>query len=207
VAASIQTKATPVFIFDTATHRYLSASGKPLSQAELRGFIDKAVTSARAEARAIAEAFLEHGNSAELITSLKDLIRNENLAMSMIANGGRDQMTASLYGKSGAIIKDQYFYADRLGREIDNGDLTNFGEGFLNRVSSYANQGLLTYEGFTRDGMIEAGMSEAQNISGSENGCDECDELSDAGWIDASEMPAPGERICQQNCRCNVEYR
>lgn len=202
-----QVKALPAFTFDIARHAYVNANGSPLTQAELRAYVNVAVKSAKAEARAIAEAFVEHQNSAELITSLKELIRNENLAMIMIANGGREQMTQSLYGRAGNVIKDQYGYADRLGRLIDNGDLTNFGEGFLNRVESYGNSGLFTFEGFYRDGMIDAGMTMAANeLGGSAQSCDECQSLSDASPMSVDDMVPIGDRTCSVGCNCSVTY-
>lgn len=198
-------KASPVFTFDAATHRYLSASGKHVTQAELRGFVDKAVSSARAEARAIAEAFLEHGNSAEYETAMKALLKNEYLSLSMIANGGREQMTDVLWGRTGAVLKSQYQYLEAMGRNLDEGLISE--AQLLARSELYANAGIGTFESFLRDGMVEAGMSEALNILGGGNNCSECPSLSDEGWMPVDDMPMPGERECLVNCNCSVEYR
>jgi hypothetical protein len=206
VAVAISTyKSTPKALWDAAKRTY-SVNGERVTQSEVRGYVDKAVSSARAKARAIAEAFLEHRNSAELITSLKDLIRNENLAMSMIANGGREQMTQSLWAKTGNVIKSQYAYADNLGRQIDNGDLTNFGEGFLSRVSSYANQGSVTFNGFFRDGMASIGMMAVNQLGDSAQSCPECLDLAAAGPMSADDMPPEGTRECGAGDNCTVVY-
>lgn len=198
-------KATPSFTFDKATHAYTDASGKRLSQADLRGYVDKAVESARGQARKIAEDFLTHRNSAEFETAMKALLKNEHLSLSMIANGGREQMTQSLWAKAGNVIKSQYQYLEAMGRSLDAGEISD--AQLLARSELYANAGIGTFESFIRDGMAEIGMIEALNILGGGNHCSECPALTDAGWMPIEDMPMPGERECRVNCLCSVDYR
>lgn len=206
MAAKLQLKSTPEYTWDAATHSY-RAGKNVLTQAEVRGFVDAAIKQARNEARAIAEAFLEHGNSAEFEVGMKALLKNEHLALSMIANGGRDQMTAREWGKVGSVIKDQYGYLEAFGRQIDADEIT-LGPGFLSRAESYASFGSHVYENFVRDGMIEAGMTEAFNsLGGSAQSCAECPALEATGWMPIEDMPEIGERECSVGCNCSIEYR
>lgn len=205
MASVIQTKATPVYNWN-ASNRTYSTGRSALTQAEVRGYVDAAISQARNEARVIAEAYLKHRNSAEFETAMKALLKNEHLSLSMIANGGRDQMTPKLWGRAGAVIKDQYAYLENFGRQIDRGEVSD--AALLARAESYANFGGQLYENFVRDGMVDAGMSEALNtIGGSVHSCSDCPSLSAAGWIPIADMTPVGERACSVGCNCSVSYR
>jgi hypothetical protein len=207
VAVALSTyKANPVYTWNPATRAY--SSGKnALSQAEVRGYVDAAIQSARGEARRIAEAFLKHGNSAAFETELKALLKNLHLSSSMVANGGRDQMTPQLWGRAGSVLKSQFSYLEDFGRQLDRGEI-NLGPGFLSRAESYASFGSQVYENFVRDGMIDAGMTEAfNNLGSSANSCLECPSLEAAGWMPIEDMPEIGERECSVGCNCSIQYR
>jgi hypothetical protein len=196
-----------LYIWDEKTRTFRLPDGTQLTPMNVRAFVDIAVEAAKSEARSIAARFAAGEISIpDFELAMRALIKNEHLALAMIAEGGRDQMTLSDFGKVGAILRDQYGYLANFARQLERDEIT-LGDGFLARAESYAAFGTTVYERFVMDGMIEAGMTEVMNLLGAaERHCDECEELSDE-WMPIDDMPPIGSRECGGRDCCSLIFR
>ena len=190
-------------VWNPSNRNYYDGSSR-IPRSDVRGWVNASSAETRDKLRAIGNEFLSGKiNSAQAEIDATELVTNHHSAIAVIANGGRDQMDASSWGRSGQVIKEQRAFMGDLWRGYENGDVSD--AGLLNRLGLYGDTGGLSYERMFTAYAVAAGFDQVFNIQGDTAApCNECLELTAAGPMSADEMPDPGDRECSIGCDCTV---
>lgn len=133
-------------------------------------------------------------------------LRRINTQLAALGRGGWRQMSPSDWGRVGAHLRQEYEYWRGFMQDIASGNLT---EAQINaRLGLYGNHAWQSYWMQDETAKREAGAVEERNIldDGAAH-CTECPDLTARGWVAIGELPPPGARECQANCRCQIERR
>lgn len=183
-------------------------TGKFVPEATVRAEIDRFLDAASARADVATDA-LRAGQItlAEWQTTMAAEVKVTHLATSMIANGGKAQMTQSAYGQVGATVREQYGYLQHFAEEIASGKQKLDGT-LRRRARLYTQAARTTFEGIKRRVNQIRGYVEHRSIRHAKDSCTECIALEQQGWTPITEpIPLPGQRLCRQNCKCQIAYR
>jgi hypothetical protein len=199
--------AKPRYTWDPEPGRYRDTrTGRFVPETQIRTAIDRAILKANGEMKALANQ-LRKGEITldEWSEAMRTEIKAQQLAAAAVARGGMEQMTQEDFGRVGGQIANQYRYLNNFQGEIADG-LPLDGR-FINRVELYSEASRTTFESTKRDVEEETGATEESNVLGAADHCDECIELTAAGWVEIGSMSPPGRRICGNKCKCRMRYR
>ena len=200
------------FTYNAAAGRYRSKStGRFVSGAQVRQGIDQFVDGQSSLMVDLGRQ-LQAGeiSLSEWQTSMMQQIKDIHLASVAAQRGGWAQMTPADYGRAGRYIRDQYGYLRDFADQIADGTQRLDGT-LLRRIRLYGQAGRHTYHLAERADMIRRGFTHersvldpaAQHCEGERS----CTEQAAKGWQKIGDMLPIGERICNMNDRCHVEYR
>lgn len=190
------------------TGRYRdNATGRFVSQMRVRSDIDGYIDNSKTRIDALANQLRNRQISlAEWQTSMRQEIKAMHLNTSMVAHGGRAQMTQADWGRAGQQLRQQYQYLDRFAADIASGKVSL--DGRLNvRAGMYAESARGTYEQETRRVSAQSGLTEERRILHAKESCGDCVEYAGRGWQPIGTLPRIGDSQCRVNCRCTFEYR
>lgn len=183
--------------------RIFERDGKPIPPASVRQFILDTVEAAKSRIESIAKGFIDHRNTAEFYTSMRDELRNMHTALAMVAQGGREQMDVRSWSLVGNQIKSELKYLRRFERDLVNGEQSD--AQILARAIKYASAGYITYEQSVFAREKAAGIESVEwVVDESAENCDGC--LGAAGIHPIDKAPVIGSHECQNNCRCELTY-
>jgi hypothetical protein len=167
------------------------------------------VTSTRAELRKIGERLIAGEiNRAQWALDVGQALKNEHRALAMLAQGGRNQMGNSEWGRLGQRLQSELRFFNTFSSQVDGLELSELGGRFLSRLESYADAGRFTYERAVRAREVLFGGQQERNVlGGSSQSCDDCIEASEQGWVEAGTLSEPGDRACGPGCACSIELR
>ena len=191
---------------------YRDQRGRIVSQNAVRTALDRYVDNAVEDARKIG-GLLRGGqiNVKEWEFAMRQHIKNVHIVAAVSAEGGRDQMTFSKWGRVGQRIKEQYNkYLAPFAQQIADGKIPLDGR-FLVRSQLYTEAAITTHDIFNRANMERAGYDEEANEldPGARHcsGIGSCEGETDRGWVPIGSLIPIGQRKCLGRCRCTVNYR
>lgn len=144
-------------------------------------------------------------------TRMASHIKDVQINAAINANGGRDQMTRSDWGRTGQLIKQQYQFLDKFAEDIASGKQPLDGR-FVQRSQLYTQSGETTRNVFETVNARDAGMDEERSLLEARDnrnceGAGSCPGETNKGWQPIGTLIPIGNRICNKNCRCHFEYR
>lgn len=193
--------------WDERRQRYLAASGRVLTPKQVRKLIDELVDVSSKRLRNWATQ-MQTGKLSiakwQFLSARE--VKNLHLATSVIANGGRGQVTPKLWGKLGAQIKFQYQHLRDFAVSVPRKVVDRTGA-IPPRAEMYGRAAIGTYENTTLERNKKFGLSIArrETAHGSES-CDDCLEQEDLGWQDIKEVATIGDSQCGARCNCVIKY-
>lgn len=187
--------------------QYIDALGRIVPRSAIRSALDQTIKAAGSEIRALAEA-LKAGNLTliEWELAMREQLKLLHLATAALEKGGWAQLTQADFGRVGGILKREYGYLKNFANDIASGKQKLDGS-FTRRADLYNEAARNTYYRFAEDGLRALGFDEERNILGQADHCDGCIEETDKGWVGIGELVPIGERLCNRNCQCSMEYR
>jgi len=193
--------------WDERRQRYLTASGKVVTPEQVRKLIDNLVEVSSARLRDWAIQ-MRYGKLSvpkwQLLTARE--VKNLHLATSVIANGGRGQVTQSLWGKLGAQVKFQYEHLRDFALAVPR-KIEDRSGAIPPRAEMYGKSAIGTYENTTLERNKRFGLSIARRSTGhGSESCDDCLEQEDIGWQDINDVKKIGDSQCGARCNCVIEY-
>lgn len=193
----------PDYQFNPKTRQY-SQGKKQIPRSQIRGWIKDANEKQRARLEKIGQAFTSgriNRSEAELRAITE--ITKHNSAVAVIANGGREQMTAKSWARAAGPVKNERGFLRELFLSFDRGEVTK--EKVASRLLNYADAPARYYEGLFRDYAKDAGLKKEKNVlGGSEKSCSECPGLSAMGEVPIGSHPPVGSRACGPGCNCSI---
>ena len=183
--------------------RRYERNGKTINPKTVRGWVDSFVSKSKDRVGKLAEDFRDGKiNRSAWYTGTRQAIKEMHMATSMIANGGRSQMTVKEWGQAGNLIKGQLKYLDKFNNELFNG--ADFNDAMVARAKMYADAGYAGYENMVRERERAAGIRRVRRLLGaSKESCDGC--LAAQGEYDIEDAPPIGGQDCLSRCHCYYE--
>lgn len=193
--------------WSTSRREYIYGNGRAVGRDKVDGWVQTAVSNAKEEARGVAQKLVDGTiNRAEFELEIRDLIKNHHRAVHVIANGGKDQMAATLWGKAGNVIKEQYEYLTAFVNGIDNGEV-QLSPALVNRATMYMDALFASYSNAVHDREVTAGVTFARRIlDPAADHCSDCVNWASNEFKPIDEVQPIGSSSCLVRCRCRIEY-
>lgn len=138
----------------------------------------------------------------ETAATLKSL----HLASWAAARGGFHSLTASDYGRVGAVLAYQYRRLASFALDVEQGRMT--GPQIEQRSTLYAASANGTFEGGRRYGAMLAQFTEERRVLGNSEHCPGCVEQAMLKWQPIGSLLPVGEGTpCRMQCRCSFIFR
>jgi hypothetical protein len=139
-------------------------------------------------------------------------VKDSVLATSMVANGGRAQMSPTAWGRAGAAIKAQYRHANKLlsrWEELSGEEREEYARRLVARSRRYAGAAVAAYENAVRARERDAGQKFERRVLGGviTRHCDGCIAQAGRGWQQIGSLLKIGECQCLSGCKCSFEFR
>lgn len=203
--------------FDINSYRFRTPAGRVRSRSELRRMISRLIGGVQTKTREIASEFHSGKiNEAEFMIQMRDLLKAGHTIAASIGKGGLQQMRPSDWGVVGNKIRWQYKYLERFARVIAADAITGLASS--NRAALYAEALHTTFYNFVLRNAEERGIDRdvpigtdgkelmVRLIQHSQEGCEDCINDADAGWMPIDEMQLLGSRACGDFCKCEFEF-
>lgn len=143
---------------------------------------------------------------AEWQAAMREFIRTIHRQAAIVAMGGAENVTFSVWGYVGHLVKNQYRYLDGFAQDIINNPDAWLNGRLLVRMRLYERAEWGAFEELIRRHRIEQGFTEEMRELGVADHCDDC--LQWAGkWAPIGTLPRIGESVCRNNCHCVFKYR
>lgn len=190
--------------WDKKARRFIR-DGKPVPPESVRRFVVDTVEAAKGRMESIAKGYLDSRNSAALYTEMLEEIRSMHVALAMVAQGGREQMTNSSWARVGNVIKSERGYLRGFERDVANGKQSD--AQILARAIQYAESSYKTYENSVLQREKESGTAYARRVldSGADH-CEDCPSLATEEFLRITEVAEIGDSSCSGRCRCYLEF-
>jgi hypothetical protein len=196
---------TATYTWDAEERRFRDRWGRYVARSEVRAALDRYTDNLQAEVGDITEQLVAGQlDIGSWQLRMEALIKRGHVAATEIAKGGKAQVGPREWGKTGAILRQEYAYLARFARQLEDGRPVNGGT--VARAKMYAIAPTATYENLLRDDDIANGFDIERRIRHSNNSCDNCVEYEDMGWQSAGVLPGIGKRCkCLTRCQCTFE--
>lgn len=197
-----------MFRWNDRLGRYQGRNGRIVSGERVRSWLDTTLDGGASDTDKLFGLFRDGSLSmVDLRNEMRETIKNVHLTAIAAQKGGWSQLTPADYGRAGQRIRGQYGYLEDLLQEIANGTRPINGR-LRQTLRLYAQAGRETYHLAQRAEMIKRGFDEERSVLDPQaQHCQECLDEAGKSWQPIGEMIPIGQRICNKNDRCDVEYR
>jgi hypothetical protein len=193
--------------FNPKTRKY-ERNGKPVPYAEVRSRVLALQMKIAKRLRRISKQ-LNDGKITpqEWEAAVKETLKTGHLAASALGKGGVRQLDNKDLRRIEKKLKWQYGFLAKFRKTIMRGRYADNPERIVSRSASYASSVYAMYENTRFDNIKETdGKMRVRLVINSEEGCAECAEDADEGWMPADDMGEIGSRICGDFCKCTIEF-
>lgn len=199
------------FVWSKVKDQYFKGD-RAIGDAELNGIAGKIADNAAEGMKRIAQRLVDKDiNLPQFAIDIKEQIKLSHRAMAILAYGGPDNISASIWGKIGAVIKKQYGFLENLINQVEN-SVETVDAGLVTRASLYGYAIYATFANFVHDrkGAITGSglIKEAKRILAADAlHCVDCPALAAKAWVPIKEAVPIGQSQCKVRCRCHFVYR
>jgi len=152
---------------------------------------------------------------AEWESQMREFLRTIYREALVLAAGGEQFVTQSMWGFEGSLLKKQYDYLAGFAVEIMLNPNAWAGRNLLYRMQLYESSAWGALDQFVQRDMEQAGYTEERRKLGKAEHCQPddkrgtpgCEELADKDWQPMGSLPEIGAATCGVNCRCVKEFR
>lgn len=209
-------------LYDRESKRFRYAeTGRFVSRQETLSLQTDFVTTLTERLKGFAEALVNGDNNESIAASVDaaDTLKKIHLNQAAIARGGVDKLTSEDLGRTGNILRNQYY----RGKDPDTGqrfglkhlinDIKAKGlsvEKVRYRLGLYAQSGKLSYYQTEEQVKISNGFTlKKRRLTPGHIHCQSCIRYDGFGWINIGDsLPFPTQQCeCHTNCKCVMEYR
>lgn len=193
--------------WDDRSGRFRDERGRYVSERAVRSAIDRIADHASEQMARASERLLAGEMSlASWQAEMGRLVKVSQLAATVIAHGGRAQMTPSRYGSAGRAIRDEYAYLHQFAEQIADGRQP-LDRRLVSRAELYGQGARTAFERVRGQDQQRRGYLSCRNVLHAQESCSQCRAESRRGWVSIGELVPVGRRLCLSRCKCTVEYR
>lgn len=138
---------------------------------------------------------------------MREFIRTIHREATIVAYGGRYNVTQAAWGYEGYLVKLQYQYLDGFMQDILNNPDAWLNGRLLTRMRLYERAEWSTFEAMLRFQKREQGFTEERRELGVADHCPGCLEQAGKGWQPIGTLDPIGSQDCYTNCHCVFRYR
>jgi len=143
----------------------------------------------------------------EWTISMREYIRIIHTEAAALACGGWENVTPSMWGYVGSLIKKQYQFLDQFALDIQTNSTYWLNGRLLVRMEMYSRAEWGTFESVLQRLAIMSGKTEERRVLGVADHCDDCLSAAGQSWQPIGTLPLIGNSQCKTNCHCTFEYR
>lgn len=200
---------SPQVQYDRSVGQYRDSRGRFVPRATILKLVDE--EAARLETRMKAHARLLTQRKIalpEFQQRAVDDLKLSHLRMTILASGGKSQISSAQYGATGRLLRDQYQYLEGFAQDLAAGKLS--AARAIARAGMYGGSSRTAFHAAEkiargREGFIEAKRS----LDPGARHCSSCLGYSTNGlWVPLEQIVMPGVNCeCFHKCRCLVVFR
>ena len=206
-AEILATRLDAEWSFDPRSGRYRDQRGRFLSAKAVQALVDKRIEKLSKTLRRYTQMMAD-GNITlqQWQQSTREAIKAAHIQAAIIGKGGRENMTASDYGRIGQRLRQEYAYLQGFTKDLLEQRLSV--PMALARVGLYASSVRGSYWQGAELRQQEQGYSLMRRIlDPMAKHCEDCIRYSQIGIKPIGSLPLPGQRCeCGANCKCSVQY-
>lgn len=130
-----------------------------------------------------------------------------HLRTSMLAAGGKGQMTQQLYGVIGHQLRRQYQYLHGFAQDLHDGKLT--ADGAIKRAKMYGTSVKASFSRSEQIARANTGTYLAKRVLDPQSKhCEDCIRYAQPKWVPLEQIaPIAANCRCMSRCRCRILYR
>ena len=144
---------------------------------------------------------------AEWELQMREYIRVIHTEAAALACGGWENVTPSMWGYVGSLIKKQYAYLHQFALDIQADPAYWLNGRLLVRMEMYKRAEWGTFEAVLQRLALMSGKTEERRVLGVADHCDDCLSAAGQGWQPIGTLPPIGNSQCKTNCHCTFDYR
>jgi len=144
---------------------------------------------------------------AEWQAEMREFIRVIHRNATVAALGGFEQVSQSMWGYEGYLVKQQYAFLDRFAAEIAENPAAWLNGRLLTRMEMYGKAEWGTFDAILRRQAQMDGKTQERRVLGQADHCPDCLDYAAEGWQPLGTLPGIGDSQCLTNCRCTFEYK
>lgn len=195
------------FRWNDRAGRYIDARGRFVSFKTIRSVVDDTLAEHSQQILSLAQQLRDGTISLERWQlQMMAESKSVHLYSAMAQRGGWAQLTPADYGRVGQIVRREYSYILRFGRQVASGEQRLDGT-LIRRAELYVQAGRGTYHEFERVAEERKGMNEERRRLSPADHCDDCVAHAALGWQPIGTLPRIGDSQCLTKCQCYFEYR
>jgi len=200
-------KRSPGFTFSARTGRYYNErTGRFVGRPEVRRVVEAIVQRSARRVDALAAQLRTGAISIDQWEiAMRREIKATHLISTMIAKGGRAQMTQADFGAVGTTLAGEYRFLQRFADQVVAGEAPIDGR-FTRRSQSYVKDARETFYDVSREEERGRGFTLEQNVHRPGENCEECLAESAKGKVPIGTLKAIGRRTCGNNCNCEIHF-
>lgn len=138
---------------------------------------------------------------------MREYIRVIHTNAAAIACGGWENVTPSMWGFVGSLIKKQYAYLHQFALDIQSNPAYWLNGRLLVRMGMYQKAEWGTFEAVLQRLALMSGKTEERAVLGDADHCPDCLDRHSQGWQPIGTLPRIGDSQCRTNCHCTFDYR
>lgn len=206
----------PDYTYDPSDGTYHDDQGHAVPRKTLLALLATLTTAQAAQFRALAQQRADDVlDTAAWHAEMADTVTTGVVAGAALASGGVAQLDQ---GWTAGRIAQQLDYLAGFVAAVQDGAVAvttpaegdkpaEAAPGFLARAESYSGASHSVYQAAEHEQAAARGFEmERSVLDDGAASCDECIAMDAEGWAPLDSLSLPGERECQGNCRCTMEY-
>lgn len=138
---------------------------------------------------------------------MRGMIRTIHREATAIALGGMENVTQSMWGYEGSLVKKQYRFLDGFAADIAANPEQWLNGRLYERMRLYSQAEWGTFEAVLKRQAQMEGKTEERRVLGQADHCPDCVDYAKRGWQPIGTLPPIGDSVCVTNCHCIFEYR
>lgn len=203
----------PGYRFERGTARYRDlTSGRFVSRQRIVDLLNTQISGAEERMATLTTALAEGRLApAAYQSAMRNELRQLHIQNAAMGKGGFDRLTQSDYGRTGALLREDYARLTNMVRGLERGEVSVAQA--VNRVQGYVGSARVNFFAAEREAMQEAQRQggatyEERRFLSPGNICRDCDAYAAMGWQPIGVLPVPGMgSVCSYRCRCRLERR
>lgn len=197
------------YVWNALQARYRdTATGRFVAKSTVLGYLQDSMAASSNMVGTLTDSYNSKSiSSKDFMKAFKQEIKEEFIRQYIVGRGGLPSMDQSDWGRLGAMIKEQYNFANGFADDLaglSEAQVTARGAMYVQAAGAAHAQGMKIAVG------LSGNFTEEFWQLGDAEHCADCEALNANGWVQIGELgaiPRGGDTACLVNCQCEILYR